>query len=313
MSDSYHKLNQVMPSHRNTLHYVEYASIHSFDDTLSFRVAEKGKSKEISIPHRNIAGLMLGPGTSLTQAAAQKLREANICAMFVTGDGGNPLLWTAPDEYRPGEYCRSFLRIYYDADLRDQVAQLFMQKRIEMILTLWPKVLPKDSRILNDLSGVCQAFRSAVAGKTGQSLLLEEARFTKDLYRLASRAFDVNWSGRVHKGDLDEANQLLNHGNYLAYGVANIGLYILGIPHSLSIIHGSTRRGALVFDVADLFKDALILPMAFKAASDGLQDRQFRSEIIQEIDRLRILSFTINALKDACAIEGTQLDDSLPF
>lgn len=313
MSNSYHKLNQIMPSHRNTIHYVEYASIHSYDDTLSFRISEKGRSKEISIPHRNIAGLMLGPGTSLTQAAAQKLREANICAMFVTGEGGNPILWTAPDEYRPGEYCRSFLNIYYDSGLRNQVAQMFMQKRIEMIMKVWPTILPKNCASLLELPAICKAFVAAIAGKADQTLLLEEARFTKDLYRLASKAFNLQWTGRVHKGDLDEANNLLNHGNYLAYGVSNIALYILGIPHCLSIIHGSTRRGALVFDVADLFKDALILPMAFKAASEGIQDKVFRSDIIQEIDRLKILSVTINTIKDACAIEGTQTDDHLPF
>ncbi|STX45386.1 CRISPR-associated endonuclease Cas1, subtype I-F/YPEST [Legionella gratiana] len=33
-------------------------------------------------------------------------------------------------------------------------------------------------------------------------------------------------------------------------------------------MHGKTRRGALVFDVADLIKDALILPWAFICAKE---------------------------------------------
>lgn len=76
----------------------------------------------------------MGPGTSITQKAAQKLREANICGMFVTGDGGNPVLWTAPDKYRPSHFCRSYLKIFYDATLRDAGAQAFMKVRIAKIL-----------------------------------------------------------------------------------------------------------------------------------------------------------------------------------
>ncbi|MBD8614669.1 type I-F CRISPR-associated endonuclease Cas1 [Pseudomonas putida] len=313
MARDYHKLNQILPSHRNTLYYIEYAAIHSFDDTLSFRVASNGKSKEISIAHRNIAGLLMGPGTSITQKAAQKMREANICGMFVTGDGGNPVLWTAPDEYRPSHFCRSYLKIFYDENLRAAAAQAFMKARVTKILKDWPALISHKSGLVDELKTVCNRFQSAAAQVSGQSLLLEEARFTKELYRLAGKAFDVKWQGRVHKGSIDEANSLLNHGNYLAYGVANIALYILGIPYSLSVIHGSTRRGALVFDVADLFKDSLILPLAFRAARDGKSDKAFRDEILSEIDRQKLLAHLLDTLKEVSDIHGEVEADDLPF
>ena len=66
---------------------------------------------------------------------------------------------------------------------------------------------------------------------------------------------------------LDVANDFLNHGNYLAYGLAACTLWVLGIPHGFAVMHGKTRRGALVFDVADLIKDTLVLPWAFIALS----------------------------------------------
>lgn len=309
----YHKLNQILPSHRNTLYYIEHAAIHSFDDTLSFRVANKGKSKEISIPHRNIAGLLMGPGTSITQKAAQKMSEANICGMFVTGDGGNPVLWTAPDEYRPGRFCRSYLKIFYDQDLRNRAAQAFMRARTARILRTWPALLSSKPELLSDLTYACERFERSANNTAGQLLLLEEARFTKDLYRIAAKSFDIQWQGRTHKGALDEANSLLNHGNYLAYGVANIALYILGIPYALSVIHGTTRRGALVFDVADLFKDALILPLAFRAARDGKNDKSFRDEILAEIDRQKILAYLLDTLKEVSDIYGASSLDDNPF
>lgn len=42
------------------------------------------------------------------------------------------------------------------------------------------------------------------------------------------------------------ANRLLDHGNYLAYGLAATTLWVLGIPHGFAVMHGKTRRGALV-------------------------------------------------------------------
>ncbi len=62
-----------------------------------------------------------------------------------------------------------------------------------------------------------------------------------------------------------------NHGNYLTYGLAATTLWVLGIPHGFAVIHGKTRRGALVFDVADLIKDAIVLPLAFICAKEEMK------------------------------------------
>jgi CRISP-associated protein Cas1 len=77
---------------------------------------------------------------------------------------------------------------------------------------------------------------------------------------------------RSRDGD-DEANAFLNHGNYLAYGLAATTLWVLGIPHGFAVMHGKTRRGALVFDVADLVKDAIVLPQAFICEKEEMKER----------------------------------------
>ncbi|EMI19649.1 CRISPR-associated Cas1 family protein [Rhodopirellula maiorica SM1] len=84
---------------------------------------------------------------------------------------------------------------------------------------------------------------------------------------------------RDPKGN-DPANQFLTQGNYLAYGQAATCLWCLGIPHGFAVMHGKTRRGALVFDIADVCKDATVLPLAFAAASEGFTAREFRESII---------------------------------
>src|SRR4051794_39053124 len=57
-------------------------------------------------------------------------------------------------------------------------------------------------------------------------------------------------------------NAAIDHGNYLAYGLAGVVLWSLGVPASLAALHGKTRAGGLVFDLADTLKDPFVLPIA---------------------------------------------------
>jgi CRISPR-associated protein Cas1 len=72
---------------------------------------------------------------------------------------------------------------------------------------------------------------------------------------------------------------------------------VLGIPHGLAILHGKTRRGGLVFDVADLVKDAIILPQAFVSAARGHSEQEFRQACIDTLTQSEALDFMIDTLK----------------
>lgn len=80
-------------------------------------------------------------------------------------------------------------------------------------------------------------------------------------------------------------------------------------------MHGKTRRGALVFDVADLVKDAIILPWAFICARDKVKEQEFRQQIIQKFDEHQALDYMFNKVKEIslaqCNIESkeTPVDD----
>lgn len=97
-------------------------------------------------------------------------------------------------------------------------------------------------------------------------------------------------------GGTDIANRFLDHGNYLAYGQA---AWVTGIPHGLAVMHGKTRRGGLVFDLADLIKDALVLPQAFIAAMRGEDEQTFRQRCISGFQRAEALDLIINSLQSA--------------
>ena len=62
-------------------------------------------------------------------------------------------------------------------------------------------------------------------------------------------------------------------------------------------MHGKTRRGALVFDVADLIKDALILPWAFICAKEKATEQEFRQQCLQAFTDHKSLDFMFNQVK----------------
>jgi CRISPR-associated protein Cas1 len=63
-------------------------------------------------------------------------------------------------------------------------------------------------------------------------------------------------------------------------------------------MHGKTRRGALVFDVADLIKDAIVLPWAFVGARRELDEQAFRAQILQSFISYKAMDRMIETIED---------------
>lgn len=252
------------------------------DGRVLYLTEGKRENQYWNIPIANTTVLLLGTGTSITQAAIRMLAMAGVMVGFC-GNGGTPLLsgveieWLSPQsEYRPTEYVQGWLSFWFQADKRLTAAKEFQMKRCKFIEQVWQKdrdlqswgFYADDDEIQSAMHRFQRVIRQAVDIK---QLLAGEAIFTKALYKYASEHVDMPDFVRLHDAPAgDKANIFLNHGNYLAYGLAAVTLWVLGIPHGFAVMHGKTRRGALVFDVADLVKDAIVLPGAFICAEDDL-------------------------------------------
>jgi len=269
-----------------------------------------------NIPIANTTVILLGTGTSITQAAVRMLASAGVLIGF-SGGGGTPLLmgteieWLTPQsEYRPTEYVQGWLSFWFEEGKRLKVAKYFQLLRIDFLRAVWNKDKDlKNEGFFWDDQDVTQAF-SGFSNKVEQAvnvteLLLIEAQLTKNLYRVAV--------GRTQQKDFvrnydstDNANAFLNHGNYLAYGLAASTLWVLGIPHGFAVMHGKTRRGALVFDVADLVKDAIVLPWAFICAKEKMSEQEFRQQILQKFTEHKALDYMFETVKQA-SLQGGEL------
>ena len=119
------------------------------------------------------------------------------------------------------------------------------------------------------------------------------------MFKLAADTTRYGEFTRAKRGTgTDAANRFLDHGNYLAYGLGATATWVLGLPHGLAVLHGKTRRGGLVFDAADLVKDAAILPQAFLSAMRGDDEQAFRRACIEALTRSESLDFMIDSLKE---------------
>ena len=58
---------------------------------------------------------------------------------------------------------------------------------------------------------------------------------------------------------------------------------------AFGVNHGRTRRGALVFDVADLVKDAVVMPAAFKGFAEAENASKNRHRVLEALERAKAL------------------------
>jgi len=243
----------------------------------------------------------------------RELAKAGVLVGFC-GGGGTPLfaaterdtdiIWFSPQsEYRPTEYLQSWTRFWFDEGRRLDAAKIIQRTRIKSIRKQWldnPDLRDKkfiiDSCHLDKLLHRTISQIDTVSDITG--LLTEEARLTKQLFKIAVDAVGYGDFSRAKRGTgTDPANRFLDHGNYLAYGLGATATWVLGLPHGLAVLHGKTRRGGLVFDTADLVKDAVILPQAFISAMAGHDEQEFRCACIESLTRFESLDLMIDTLK----------------
>lgn len=315
-------LKTILHSKRANLYYLEHCRVLVNGGRVEYVTDEGKNSLYWNIPIANTTSLLLGTGTSITQAAMRELAKAGVLVGFC-GGGGTPLYsaneinveiaWFAPQsEYRPTEYLQGWVRFWFNDNLRLEAAKLFQRVRLERISKHW-----LDNRPLTDsgfqvprdvlLSTLEGSRHSLDAASDGNALLTEEARLTKKLFRLATNAVDYgDFTRTKHGGGTDPANRFLDHGNYLAYGLGATATWVLGLPHGLAVLHGKTRRGGLVFDVADLIKDAVVLPQAFVSAARGDDEQTFRHACIESFSRTEALDFMIDTVKAVALDLGRQ-------
>jgi CRISP-associated protein Cas1 len=317
-------LKSILHSKRANIYYLEHARVLVNGGRVEY-VTEAGReSKYWNIPIANTTTILLGTGTSVTQAAMRELSRAGVMVGFC-GGGGTPLFaigertvdieWISPQsEYRPTEFLQSWVKFWFDDALRLEAAKMLQVLRLGQIEKHWTsrRLREQGFEIAElEIRNAIQKSQSRIPTlPDNMTLLTEEARLSKHLYGLAANAVKYGDFERSKRGESsDRANSFLDHGNYLAYGLAATAAWVLGLPHGLAVLHGKTRRGGLVFDLADLVKDAVVLPLAFICAARGDTEQEFRHACIEALTRAECLDFMIETTKEIALSVAAQVGE----
>ena len=316
---------RLLATDREGALYLERARIHVEGTRIVYHITDDEHRREYNIPHVNLAVLFIGQGTSITQDAMRLLGEEGV-HLAVTGTGGTPLHMGALTTYTAPRHFREMLPIYQSPVRSLLAAKAVMHDRTARMRKFGGAGAQRmlQARELSRLTRICEKFENNLEEcRDIQKLFGFEGVFSKACYAEFARMSGLSRKGTFrrdagvgaakNKADMADpmkrVNRLIDHGNYLCYGMAGAALWALGIPPHMSVFHGKTRAGGLVFDLADGFKDALVLPLAFAAATNNRDtdpEKTFRARLISTFDDRRILAEAIGTVERMIAVGSSE-------
>lgn len=227
--------------------YVEHCRI----DQEARAIAVHDKDGKVPVPCANLALLMLGPGVSITHAAISVLADHG-CLVAWCGEQGVRFYAVGMGETRSAANFLHQARMWADSDLRMQVVRRLYQLR-------FPE--PFDP------------------GLTLRQIRGMEGVRVRDAYARSARESGVPWSGRSYQRDkwslADPVNRALSTANACLYGICHAAIVSAGFSPGLGFIH-TGKMLSFVYDVADLYKADITIPLAFRSAAGeehGLERR----------------------------------------
>ncbi len=306
----------IFHSKRANIFYLEQCRVIVKDGRVVYINQVENAPQFINIPSANTTVILLGASTSITQSAVKVLASEGVLIGF-SGSAGTPLLaamqveWFSPqNDYRPTDYLQEWMTFWFDEAKRLKIAKQLHTLRLRYLKQVWSKDtnLQKEGFYLDDVltEKALKNFAEKLEHcQDTTKLLALDAALTKQFYNIAA---DCTKHANFirNQESTDDVNVFLNQGHYLAYGLAATTLWVLGIPFGFPLMHANTRRGALVFDVADLIKDTLVLPLAFMCAKANMREHEFRQQCLTIFTRHYALDFMFDAVKQMSS-EGYRL------
>ena len=200
-------------SKRANVFYLEHARVVQQDDRIVYLTQDGGEFEQMfNIPERNTAFLLLGKGTSITDAAMRRMAASNVMVGFC-GTGGSPLFsvcdiafMTPQSEYRPTEYMQAWAEMWFDPARRMEKARCFLRRRAQMTAECWQEnsYLQKLGIVLSD--AVLERFHSDLEQAkdvlcwrrhAGPNVCMRIWREDMDFHSFAKKARDVQPQKRM--------------------------------------------------------------------------------------------------------------------
>ena len=236
---------QALPTvrERMTFLYVERCIVSRQDSAVTI-TDSRGTA---FVPAASVSVLMLGPGTNISHRAVELLSDVGACSIWVGEHGvryyahGRPLTHSSRLIVRQAELVSN------------------TRKRLGVARQMYQMRFPDED----------------VSALTMQQLRGREGSRVRSIYRKCSKEYGVKWEGREYNPadftDASPINQALSAAHVCLYGAAHSAIVAMGCSPALGFVHVGHDR-SFVYDIADLYKAELTIPIAFEVASEEHDD-----------------------------------------
>ena len=260
-----------LPKFRDGLSYlyIEHGRIEQRHKSIAWY----GEEGEVAVPCAALSVLLLGPGTSVTHAAVRALAD-NGCSICWVGEDGVRFYASGTGETRSSKRLLKQVEAWSDPDWHMRIVESMYRMR-------FPQPIP-DGLTLQQIRGM-------------------EGVRVRDAYANASRATGVPWTGRSYqRGTWQSAtpvNRALSAGSACLYGICHAGIISTGYSPALGFIH-TGKQLSFVYDVADLYRTQLVVPIAFKVTQESDQgvERRVRERLREASRQVRLLERIVDDL-----------------
>lgn len=279
----------VRAQDRLTFIYLERCAIHRDANAIT-ATDDRGT---VHIPAAALGALLLGPGTTVTQQA-----------MVLMAESGSTVVWVGEEGVRYYAHGRS---LAHSSRLLEAQAQLMTNQssRLRIAREMYAMRFPgEDTR-----------------GLTIQQLRGREGARIRKAYRDNSQRTGVPWEGRDYKVEDFESsapvNRALTAANVSLYGVVHSVIVALGCSPGLGFVHTGHVR-SFVYDIADLYKADMTIPLAFDLAAEEPFDiaREARKRLRDQFHGGAFLDRCVRDIRhlllpDESAAEDLPLDSNI--
>jgi CRISPR-associated protein Cas1 len=243
-----------LPKIRDSLSfiYLEHGRLEREDHALAVW-DDKGQTH---VPVAALSLLMLGPGTRISHEAMKLLCE-NGCSVVWVGEHGVRMYGQGLGETRSARRLLIQARLHSDPVSRAAVVLKMYQMRFGERLPV---------------------------GLTLEQIRGREGVRVRTAYARLSAETGVPWTARNYdRRDwyaADPVNRALSAGSACLYGICHAAIVSAGYSPALGFVH-TGKLLSFVYDIADLYRIATVVPVAFRAtaAFDGADGRSLERDV----------------------------------
>lgn len=273
-----------LPKLRDSLSYVylEYGRLEQTDLGIEF-VNKRGS---MLLPVASMTTLMLGPGTAVTHAAVQATVKAG-CLIVWAGEEGVRCYAQGIGETHQSYKLMRQAELVSDPARRLRIVERMYRYRFQEQLE---------------------------AGLTLQQIRGFEGQRVRKAYAEAAKTYGVRWDGRNYdRTDWDASdpvNRALSSANACLNGICHAAIVSAGYSTGLGFIHQG-KQMAFVYDIADLYKMQVAVPVAFAAAAEDPPrlEMEVRKRCRQGFRNMKLLARVIPDIELLLDLEQEFLPD----